>query len=137
MPLKLENPETVAAPLGRYTHIVEVPAGSGLVFVSGQVPVAPDGSVPSTLAQQADQVYANIVAVLAAKGVPPQNIIKLTTFYVETDDPDDSVRKARAKHLGEHRPASTAVCVRALVDPRWKIEIDAIAVMPQPQTVPV
>lgn len=137
MPLKLENPETVAAPLGRYTHTVEVPAGSGLVFVSGQVPVAPDGSIPSTLAQQADQVYANIVAVLAAKGVPPQNIIKLTTFYVETDDPDDSVRKARAKYLGEHRPASTAVCVRALVDPRWKIEIDAIAVMPQPQTVPV
>jgi 2-iminobutanoate/2-iminopropanoate deaminase len=130
MPLKLENPETVAAPLGRYTHTVEVPAGSGLVFVSGQVPVAPDGSVPSTLAQQADQVYANIVAVLAAKGVPPQNIIKLTTFYIETDDPGDSVRKARAKYLGEHRPASTAVCVRALVDPRWKIEIDAIAVMP-------
>ena len=137
MPLKLENPETVAAPLGRYTHTVEVPAGSGLVFVSGQVPVAPDGSVPSTLAQQADQVYANIVAVLAAKSVPPQNIIKLTTFFVETDDPDDSVRKARAKHLGEHRPASTAVCVRALVDPRWKIEIDAIAVMTQPQTIPV
>lgn len=130
MPLKLENPETVAAPLGRYTHTVEVPAGSGLVFVSGQVPVAPDGSVPPTLAQQADQVYANIIAVLAAKGIPPQNIIKLTTFYVEEIDPDDSVRKARAKYLGEHRPASTAVCVRALADPRWKIEIDAIALMP-------
>lgn len=130
MPLKLENPETVAAPLGRYTHTVEVPAGSGLVFVSGQVPVAPDGSVPLTLAQQADQVYANIVAVLAAKGIPPENIIKLTTFFVEEFDPDDSVRKARAKYLGEHRPASTAVCVRALVDPRWKIEIDAIALMP-------
>ena len=130
MPLKLENPETVAAPLGRYTHTVEVPAGSGLVFVSGQVPVAPDGSVPPTLAQQADQVYANIVAVLAAKGIPPENIIKLTTFFVEEADPDDSVRKARAKYLGEHRPASTAVCVRALVDPLWKIEIDAIALMP-------
>jgi 2-iminobutanoate/2-iminopropanoate deaminase len=129
MPLKLENPDSVAAPLGRYSHVVEVPAGAGLVFVSGQVPVAPDGSVPPTLAEQADQVYANIVAVLAAKGIPPQNIIKLTTFFVEENDPGDSVRKARAKHLGEHRPASTAVCVRALVDSRWKIEIDAIALM--------
>jgi enamine deaminase RidA (YjgF/YER057c/UK114 family) len=108
MPLKLENPASMAPPLGRYTHTVEVPAGAGLVFVSGQAPVAPDGSVAATLAEQADQVYANIVAVLAAKGIPPQHIIKLTTFYTE-DDPDDSVRKARAKYLGEHRPASTAV----------------------------
>lgn len=130
MTLTLDNPSTVAPPLGRYSHSVEIPAGAGLVFISGQVPVAPDGSVAPTLAEQADQVYANIVAVLAAKGVPPQNIIKLTTFFTEEDDPDDSVRKARARHLGDHRPASTAVCVKALVDPRWKIEIDAIALRP-------
>ncbi|MGE0595654.1 MAG: RidA family protein [Hyphomonadaceae bacterium] len=130
MPLKLENPSTVAPPQGRYTHVVEVPAGAGLVFISGQVPVAPDGSVAPTLAEQADQVYANVVAVLAAKGIPPHNIIKLTTFFTEEDDPDDCVRKARAKHLGEHRPASTAVCVRRLVDPAWKIEIEAVALTP-------
>jgi enamine deaminase RidA (YjgF/YER057c/UK114 family) len=130
MHLKLENPGSVAAPLGRYTHTVEVPPGAGLVFISGQAPVAPDGSVAPSLAEQADQVYANIVAVLAAKGIPPQNVIKLTTFFTDEDDPDDSVRKARAKYLGEHRPASTAVCVRRLVDPNWKIEIDAVALMP-------
>jgi 2-iminobutanoate/2-iminopropanoate deaminase len=128
--LKLLNPTTVSAPLGRYSHTVEVQAGSGLVFVSGQVPVALDGSVPATLADQADQVYANLVAVLAAKGVPPHNIIKLTTFYTNVADPDDCVRAARAKHLGEHRPASTAVCVVSLVDPAWMIEIEAVALLP-------
>jgi 2-iminobutanoate/2-iminopropanoate deaminase len=127
MPLTLHNPDTVAAPLGRYTHVVEVPAGAGLLFVSGQVPVRPDGTMPTTLAEQADQVYANIVAVLAARGVPPSNIIKLTTFVTEDDDGSDCVRKARAKHLGEHRPASTAVFVTRLVDPAWKIEIEAVA----------
>jgi 2-iminobutanoate/2-iminopropanoate deaminase len=129
MALKLENPDTVCAPLGKYSHTVEVPAGAGLIFVSGQPPVAPDGSVASTLAEQADQVYANIVAVLAAKGVPPHNIIKLTTFCVEADGEGrgDAVRNARTKHLGDHRPASTAVWVTSLVDPKWKIEIDAIA----------
>jgi 2-iminobutanoate/2-iminopropanoate deaminase len=127
MPLTLHNPDTVAAPLGRYTHVVEVPAGAGLLFVSGQVPVRPDGTMPTTLAEQADQVYANIVAVLAARGVPPSNIIKLTTFVTENDDGSDCVRKARAKHLGEHRPASTAVFVTRLVDPAWKIEIEAVA----------
>ena len=80
----------------------------------------------STLSEQADQVYANIVAVLAARGIAPAAIIKLTTFLVD-DDPDGVVRNARIKHLGEHRPASTAVWVRRLVNPDWKIEIDAVA----------
>lgn len=128
--LSLHNPDIVAAPLGRYTHVVEVPAGAGLLFVSGQVPVARDGSVPATLAEQADQVYANIVAVLAARGVEPSSIIKLTTFLTEDDGDADSVRKARARYLGAHRPASTAVFVSRLVDPAWKIEIDAVALLP-------
>ncbi|MEY2757660.1 MAG: hypothetical protein RIR33_1438 [Pseudomonadota bacterium] len=128
--LALHNPDLVAAPLGRYTHAVEVPAGAGLIFLSGQVPVRPDGSVPAILSEQADLVYANIAAILAARGVPTSNIIKLTTFLTEDDDGDDCVRKARAKHLGEHRPASTAVFVRRLVDPAWKIEIDAVALLP-------
>lgn len=128
--LTILNPASVTPPQGRYSHTIEVKAGAGLVFVSGQVPVALDGSVSPTLEGQADQVYANLVSVLAAKGVPPHNIIKLTTFFTEVDDPNDCVRKARAKYLGEHRPASTAVCVVRLVDPQWMIEIDAIALMP-------
>lgn len=128
--LKLHNPDSVAAPSGRYTHAVETPPGRSLLYLSGQVPVARDGSVRTTLAEQADQVYANIVAILASRGVPPSNIVKLTTFLTEDDDGDDCVRKARAKHLGEHRPASTAVFVTRLVDPAWKIEIEAVALLP-------
>jgi len=129
MPLELDNPPTVAAPLGAYSHSVEVPPGAGLIFVSGQVPVRADGHCGATLAEQADQVYANIVAVLAAKGVPPSHIIKLTTYIVGDDDAE-IVRQARRKHLGDHRPASTAVYVRRLVDPAWKVEIDAVALAP-------
>lgn len=129
MTLKLHNPDAVAAPLGRYTHVVETPPGARLLYLSGQVPVARDGSVPDTLAAQADQVYANIVAILADRGAPPSSIIKLTTFVTEDDGDADSVRKARAKYLGEHRPASTAVFVSRLVDPSWKIEIEAVALL--------
>ena len=126
MSLIFDNPGCVIAPLGLYSHSVEVPAGARLVFVSGQVPVALDGSVGATLADQADQVYANIVAVLSAREIPATSIIKLTTFLVE-DDPEGLVSKARIRHLGDHRPASTAVWVSRLVDPRWKVEIDAVA----------
>ena len=130
MKLKLDNPAAVHAPLGAYSHLVEVPAGARLVFVSGQVPVRADGSVPDGLAGQADQVYANIVAILAARGIAPDAIVKLTTFIVGDDDAE-LVRQARRKHLGDHRPASTAVYVRRLVDPGWKVEIDAVALAPE------
>lgn len=130
MSLTLTNPETVCAPLGRYSHAVDVPAGHRLVFVSGQVGVRADGALAGPgHAEQADQVYANIVAVLAARGVAPSAIIKLTT-YIVGDDPDGVIREARRKYLGEHRPASTAVYVSRLVDPSWKVEIDAIALAP-------
>lgn len=124
--LIFDNPDTVSAPLGLYSHSVETPAGAGLVFVSGQVGVAADGSVGDTLAEQADQVFANIVAILAAKGIPPSDIVKLTT-YIVGDDTGDAVRAARRKYLGDHRPASTAVWVSRLVDPAWKVEVEAIA----------
>lgn len=129
MKLKLDNPAPVHAPLGAYSHVVEVPAGARLLFVSGQVPVRADGSVPESLAEQADQVYANIVAILAARGVAPDAIVKLTTF-IAVDDDAEVVREARRRHLGDHRPASTAVYVRRLVDPGWKVEIDAVALAP-------
>src|SRR5688500_11416950 len=105
MTLKLDNPDTVHPPLGAYSHSVELPPGARLIYVSGQVPVRADGSCADTLAEQADQVYANIVAVLAAKGVAPSAIVKLTTFIVADDDAE-VVRQARRKYLGEHQPAS-------------------------------
>jgi enamine deaminase RidA (YjgF/YER057c/UK114 family) len=40
------TPDTVAAPFGTYSHAVEVPAGSRLLYISGEVGVLPDGSVP-------------------------------------------------------------------------------------------
>lgn len=128
--LKLQNPQSVHAPLGLYSHSVEVPAGSRLVFVSGQVGVAPDGSAGATIVEQADQVYANIVAILAARGIKPSAIIKLTTFIVDDSAAPDAIRNARRKYLGDHRPASTAVYVSRLVDPSWLVEVEAVALAP-------
>jgi 2-iminobutanoate/2-iminopropanoate deaminase len=126
MTLKFSNPAGVHAPLGLYSHTVTVPEGTELVFLSGQLGVRPDGSVPATMAEQADQVFANIVALLGAHGLDPTSIVKLTTFMVAGHD-GDAVRTARLKHLGSHRPASTAVFVSRLVDPAWLVEVEAVA----------
>src|SRR3954451_16990588 len=98
MSLTFANPSDVHAPLGLYSHTVSVPAGTELLFISGQLGVRPDGTTPATMAEQADQVFANIVAHLQAHGLEPSNIVKLTTFMVAGHD-GDVVRAARRKHL--------------------------------------
>ena len=126
MTVTFSSPATVHPPLGLYSHTAQVAAGTGLLFLSGQLGVRADGSTPDTMAAQADQVFANIVALLAAHGLAPTSIVKLTTYMVAGHD-GDAVRAARIKHLGPHRPASTAVFVSQLVDPAWFVEVDAVA----------
>jgi enamine deaminase RidA (YjgF/YER057c/UK114 family) len=126
MSLKLLNPKTVHAPLGLYSHTVVVPSGTELIYISGQLGVAMDGSAPATIAEQADLVFKNITLLLQAHNLEPSSIVKLTTFMVAGHD-GDAVRAARIKYLGDHRPASTAVFVAQLVDPAWFVEVEAIA----------
>jgi 2-iminobutanoate/2-iminopropanoate deaminase len=126
MPLEFLNPASVHAPLGLYTHTVVVPAGTELIYLSGQLGVASDGCAPATIAEQADLVFKNITSLLQAHGLEPSSIVKLTTFMVAGHD-GDAVRAARVKYLGSHRPASTAVFVSQLVDPAWFVEVEAIA----------
>ena len=63
---------------------------------------------------------------LRAHGLDPSSIVKLSTYIVAGQD-GQAVREARLKHLGSHRPASTAVYVSQLVDPKWLVEVEAIA----------
>lgn len=126
MTIRFSNPAGVHAPLGLYSHTVSVPEGSELVFLSGQLGIRPDGTAPGTIEEQADQVFANIVALLKAQGLEPTSIVKLTTFMVAGHS-GDAVRAARLKYLGSHRPASTAVFVSQLVDPAWFLEVEAVA----------
>lgn len=120
------NPDTVHAPAGAYTHTARVGPGSELLYLSGQVGLRRDGSSAATLAEQADQAFANIVNLLAAHGMVAADIVKLTLFIVAGHD-IGAVRRAREKHLGGHRPASTAVFVSQLADPAWFVEVEAVA----------
>jgi len=114
MSLTFANPSNVHAPLGLYSHTVSVPEGTELLFISGQLGVRPDGSTPSSIEEQAEH------------DLRPTDLIKLTTFMVAGHN-GNAVRSARLKHLGSHRPASTAVFVSQLVDPAWFVEVEAIA----------
>jgi enamine deaminase RidA (YjgF/YER057c/UK114 family) len=120
------TPATVAAPFGPYSHAVEVPEGSRLLYISGEVGVLPDGTVPATIEAQAEACWGNIIAILADAGMGVADLVKITTYLVRPEDVAGA-GAARAKHFGDARPGSATIIVKALVNPAWLIEIEAVA----------
>jgi len=120
------SPDTVAAPFGPYSHGVEVPPGSRMLYISGEVGVRPDGTVPDTIEEQAECTWRNIIAILESAGMGVKDLVKITTYLVRPEDVA-AAGAARAKHFGDARPASATIIVAALVKPEWLIEIEAVA----------
>ena len=124
--LKRFNPPGVAAPLSSYSHGVVVPEGMRQLHVSGQIGIAPDGTVPGDVREQAGLCFANVLAVLAAEGMSADDLVSMTT-YVVGEDNLAAVREARVEALGDAAPASTLVFVAALAAPELKVEVQAVA----------
>lgn len=120
------TPDTVAAPFGPYSHAVEVPEGSRLLYISGEVGVLRDGTVPETIEAQAEACWQNIIAILADAAMTVADLVKITTYLVRAEDLA-AAGEARAKHLGDARPGSATLIVSALVVPGWLVEIEAVA----------
>src|ERR1700740_2375570 len=123
------TPDTVAGPFGPYSHAVEGaegPEGSRLLYISGEVGVRPDGTVPEGIEAQAEACWRNIIAILADAGMGVGDLVKITTYLVRPEDVA-AAGAARAKHFGDARPGSATIIVKALVIPEWLIEIEAVA----------
>src|SRR5436190_16783399 len=97
------TPPSVAAPFGPYSHAVEVPEGSRLLYISGEVGVLPDGRVPDAIDAQAEACWQNIIAILGDAGMGVQDLVKITTYLVRPEDVA-AAGAARAKHSGAHVP---------------------------------
>jgi enamine deaminase RidA (YjgF/YER057c/UK114 family) len=120
------TPNTVSAPFGPYSHAVEVPEGSRLLYVSGEVGSLRDGTVAEGIVAQAEACWQNIIAILADAGLTVADLVKITTYLVRPEDVG-AAGAARGRYFGDARPGSTTIIVRALVNPGWLIEIDAVA----------
>lgn len=123
------NPDTVAPPIGAYSHVAIVPSGAELIAFAGQVGNAPDGSVPSSPEAQYENALRNIVALLESQGAGPQHLVKLNTYLVQAMDLA-IVAGTRKAILGEVRPASTLVYVPRLAAEQYLVEVEAWAVRP-------
>ena len=126
------NPDTVAAPIGTYSHSVRVETSDAtFIYVSGQIASDATGALvaPNDLPAQSERVFENVEAILEANGASFADVVKLQTF-VTTLDGLDEMRQVRSRYLTSELPASTAVQVAALVVPNAVIEVDVVAVIP-------
>ena len=119
-------PTGIAPTAARYAHAVVSEAGARLLHTSGIVPIAPDGSVPGAIAEQAAVVWANIAAILDAAGMSFTDVVAVTTYVVAGNELGP-VMAARDQALDGHLAASTLVTVPALVRPEWLVEIAVVA----------
>lgn len=120
------SPATIRAPFGRYEHAVEVRGASRLLFLSGQLGIRPDGSIPEDLEAQTELAFANIDACLAEAGLGREHVVKLTTYLTDAADRATYMR-IRDGWVREPAPASTLVIVKTLALPAFRVEIEAMA----------
>lgn len=98
------------------------------VIVSGTAPVWPDGSVDPDPFAQAERCLAIIEEALTEAGAGLADVVRTRIFLVDAADAGD-VSAAHGRAFGTVRPAATMVVVAGLLDPRWRVEIEAEAVL--------
>lgn len=125
------HPAGWAPPLG---YANGVAAEGRLIAVGGQIGWNAQQQFDSDdLVDQVRQTLANVVAVLAAGGAAPEHLVSLTWYVTDIEDyvsRQKDIGRAYRDTIGKHFPAMALVQIVRLVEPRAKVEIQAMAVVP-------
>ncbi len=96
------------------------------VLVSGTAPIWPDGSCDPDPERQAQRCMEIIVKTLEEAGARTEQVTR-TRMYITDAADAEAVGRAHAEVFGDARPAASMVVVAGLLDPRWKVEVEAEA----------
>ncbi len=111
------------APYSHYCHVVR---GGNHVWVSGAVGIDQDGHIPDDTVEQFRLALKSVDSCLRHAGASAAQVVKVTIFMTDISE-RAAINPARIEYFGENRPASTLVEVSRLVDPGFKVEIEAVA----------
>ena len=122
MEKKLIYTDLAPAAIGPYSQAIDL---GNLVFTSGQIPVAPDGTVSNDIVEQAHQTLKNLKAVLEAAGCSMDSVVK-TTVFISDMDQFGAINAVYEQYFSRPYPARSCVQVAKL--PKGVgIEIEAVA----------
>jgi enamine deaminase RidA (YjgF/YER057c/UK114 family) len=117
-------------PTNGYSHVVSFTGR--MIVVSGQLPLDADGRLvgPEDPQAQIRQVFRNLATALGAAGASMADVVKLTVFLTTMSDLPE-FRVVRDEFVDTERPpASSLVQVSGLVNPAFRVEIEALATLP-------
>jgi enamine deaminase RidA (YjgF/YER057c/UK114 family) len=114
-------------PVAGYSRAV---VAGGRVHVAGTAPIPRDGDPPEGAYEQARLCLEIVATALADAGAALRDVVRTRIYVIDIADWED-VARAHGEVFGKIRPASTMVAVAALIDPRWRVEIEAEAVLDQ------
>jgi enamine deaminase RidA (YjgF/YER057c/UK114 family) len=120
------NAPDAYAPIAAYTQAVEVSGATRTLYVSGQVGMRPDGSIPEDPVEQSRLAFRNLEAQLRAADVTLDNLVNITYILPNLADLA-AARAGRDEVFAGRKPASTTI-VGGLANAAWKIEVEGIAV---------
>jgi 2-iminobutanoate/2-iminopropanoate deaminase len=116
-------------PPTRAPHYQSVRAGN-LLFLSGAT-ARDTEAAHGDMAAQTEVILQRMKHILEAEGGSLHNVVKITSFVTDiSSEAGTATHRVREKYFGNNLPASTRVQVAGLVEPNLKIEIEAIAVLP-------
>jgi 2-iminobutanoate/2-iminopropanoate deaminase len=125
MTLRPINAPDAPQPLGGYVQGMEVSDAARILYVSGQIPTEPDGSVPESFEAQARLAWRNLVAQLRAADMTLDNLVKVTIFLSDRRYIAD-YRKVRDEVL-QGRQIGLTTIITGIFDEKWLLEIEAVA----------
>jgi enamine deaminase RidA (YjgF/YER057c/UK114 family) len=127
--IEVIQPESVAPPLGLYSHALRV-TGGRLLLLSGQGPLDARGQLVGAgdAAAQTRQIFANLRALVEAAGGTLASIVELT-IYVRDIGARPAISEIRRELFRPPFPATTMVEISRLAVEEWLIEISAVAVV--------
>jgi enamine deaminase RidA (YjgF/YER057c/UK114 family) len=120
------TPATIRAPFARYSHGVEVQAGSRLVFCSGQLGIGTDDAIPDSAAAQAELCFANISAILAEAKLSLADIVRINAYVTDRAHLRPYM-EVRDRLFADPAPASTLMIVSGFAREEFKVEIEIVA----------
>lgn len=123
---EFRNPSTVHAPVGAYTHQIEVSGAQRWLLMSGQIGMKVDGVIPDDPVEQLEIALDNIGKNLQTAGMGIQDLVKISIYLVDPIDPARR-REVLSTWSQGNEPCATLIYVAALATPNIKVEIDAWA----------
>ena len=121
--MKIVSTDNAPKAIGPYSQAIRI---DGLLYTSGQIPLRADGSkVEGDIAEQTEQVFDNLEAILSSEGITLAQVVKVTVFMTDLAE-FASMNQVFAQRFGAHKPARSTVQVAALPTGA-RVEIEATA----------